>query len=98
MCVFSPVGVDLYVDLYVSLGTVPLLIIKLYTGVLRSGSTIHVLWLCNYSSVIRIREGLETGRMFPVKYDLYQDFLNWGSCPLHGCHWMGFMKLMPKIT
>ena len=32
------VGVDLYVDLYVSLGTVPLLIIKLYMGVLRSDS------------------------------------------------------------
>ena len=49
--------------------------------------TIHVLWLCNYSSIIRIWEDLEIGRMFPVKYDLYQDFLNWGSwLSLDGLH------------
>ena len=40
--------------------------------------TIHVLWSCNYSSVIRIREGLEMGRMFPVKYDLLSGLLKLG--------------------
>lgn len=97
MC-FQPSWCRFVVDLYVSLGTVPLLTIKLYMGVCEVAVTIHVLWSCNYSSVIRIREGLEIGRMLPIKYDLYQDFLNWGSCTLHGCHWMGFMKFMPKIT